>query len=389
MSTPGVRPFSIALSAVATALLLSGAGSHGRALITQPINENRLRTLAGNTRPEVETATDNGAVPDDFAMDHMMVQLQRTPEQEQAVRQFVDELHSPQSPNFHRWLTPAEFGQKYGASEQDISTVTTWLRSHGLAVNAVYPSGMLIDVSGTAGQVRNAFHTEIHYLDVKGVRHVANVSDPLIPAALAPVVGGIVSMHDFRPHSMKRSHANFTLGSGNSTAWALAPADLATIYDLNPLFASGISGQGQTVAVIEDSDLFSSADWTTFRTTFNLAQYTSGSISTIHPAPASGATNCLDPGVAAGDDGEAISDAEWASAAAPSAAIQVASCADTRSTFGGLIAMQNLVNTQPPSIMSLSYGNCEAENGAASNAAFNALYQQAAAEGVSVFVAAA
>src|SRR5579863_5124937 len=148
MSMPGVRPFSIALSVVATALLLSGAGSHGRALITQPINENRLRTLAGNTRPEVKTATDSGAVPDNFVMDHMMVQLQRAPEQEQSVRQFIDELHSPQSPNFHRWLTPAEFGQKYGASEQDISTVTTWLRSHGLAVNAVYPSGMLIDVSG-------------------------------------------------------------------------------------------------------------------------------------------------------------------------------------------------------------------------------------------------
>jgi subtilase family serine protease len=366
----------------------SGMGRHGRALITEKINESRLSLLAGNTRPEVKTATDGGAVSDDFAMEHMMLQMQRAPEQEQAIRQFVDDLHNPQSPNFHRWLTAAQFGQKYGASQDDIDTVSKWLQSHGFTVNLVYPSGMLIDFTGTASGVREAFHAEIHYLDVNGERHVANVSDPLIPAALAPAVAGIVSMHDFRPRAMKRPRADFTFGSGGSTTWALVPADLATIYDLNPLFNSGITGQGQTVAVIEDSDLYSDADWTTFRATFNLAQYASGSLSTVHPAPASGANNCVDPGVVAGDDGEAISDAEWASAAAPNAAIQVVSCAGTRSTYGGLIAMQNLVNGQPPAIMSLSYGNCEVENGASANAAYNALYQQAVAEGVSVFVAA-
>ncbi len=315
-----------------------------------------------------------------------MLQLHRAPEQEQAIRQFVDDLHNPQSPNFHHWLTASQFGQQFGASQDDIDTVSKWLQSHGFTVNLVYPSGMLIDFTGTDGRVREAFHTQIHYLDVNGERHVANVSDPLIPAALGPAVTGVVSLHDFRPHAMRRSRSDFTFSSGGTTMWALAPADLATIYDLNPLFSSGITGQGQTVAVIEDSDVYSADDWTTFRTTFNLAQYASGSLSAVHPT--SGTSNCADPGVAEGDDGEAISDAEWASAAAPNAAIQVVSCSGTRSTFGGLIAMQNLINGQPPAIMSLSYGNCEAENGASSNAAFNALYQQAAAEGVSVFVAA-
>jgi subtilase family serine protease len=394
----GNRPFSIALSALVIAFLFafplilkpqsSGAGRHGRALITEKINESKLNVLAGNTRPEVRTATDGGAVPDDFAMEHMMLQLHRAPDQEQAISQFVEDLHNPQSPNFHHWLTAAQFGQKYGASQDDIDTVSKWLQSHGFTVNLVYPSGMLIDFTGTAGRVREAFHTAIHYLDVNGERHVANVTDPQIPAALAPAVAGVVSMHDFRPHAMRRSRSDFTFSQGGSTVWALVPADLATIYDLNPLFNSGISGQGQTIAVIEDTDLYSDADWTTFRSTFNLNQYASGSLSTVHPAPASGTNNCVDPGVAQGDDGEAISDAEWASAAAPNAAIQVASCAGTRSTFGGLIAMQNLVNGQPPAIMSLSYGNCEVENGASANAAYNALYQQAVTEGVSVFVAA-
>ena len=109
----------------------------------------------------------------------------------------------------------------------------------------------------------------------------------------------------------------------------------------------------------------------------------------MHPAPSSGINNCSEPGIVAGDDGEAILDAEWASAAAPSAAIVVAACGNTRITFGGFIAMQNIVNAAaPPSIISISYGNCEAENGAASNASINALYQQAVAEGISVFVAA-
>ena len=131
------------------------------------------------------------------------------------------------------------------------------------------------------------------------------------------------------------------------------------------------------------------ADWYTFRSTFGLSVYSSGSLTTLHPAPASGSNNCGNPGLRSGDDGEAILDAEWASAAAPGANIVVAACADTYTTFGGLIAMQNLVNnSNPPAIMSISYGECEAENGASSNAAFSALYQQAVAEGISVFVSA-
>jgi subtilase family serine protease len=189
---------------------------------------------------------------------------------------------------------------------------------------------------------------------------------------------------------MKRAHADFTFSSGGSPFQALSPADLATIYNLNPLFAAGTAGQGQTIAVLEDSDLYSTADWDTFRSTFGLSQYTSGTLTTVHPAPASGANNCVAPGVVAGDDGEAILDAEWSSAAAPAATIMVATCASTRTTFGGLIAMQNLLNSAagPPSIMSISYGECEAGNGASANAAYNSVFQQAVAEGVSVFVAA-
>jgi subtilase family serine protease len=274
-----------------------------------------------------------------------------------------------------------------------VATVTSWLQSHGFTVNSVSPGRMQIDFSGTAGQVREAFHTEVHYLESGGTVNIANMSDPQIPAALAPAVAGVVSLHSFRPHVMTRKHSEYTFTSQGATYEAVAPADLAAIYNLNPLFAKGLTGKGQTIAVIEDSDLYNSNDWTTFRNAFRLSNYSSGSLITIHPAPVSGANNCTVPGVArgasAGDDGEAILDAEWASAAAPDAAIQVASCASTRTTFGGFIALQNLVSSsKPPGIVSVSYGDCEADNGAAANQSIASLYQQAVAEGISVFASA-
>jgi subtilase family serine protease len=365
-------------------------GRTARGLITGKADEGRLRRIEGNTRPEAAPQNDRGPAPEDLWMDHLLLQLQRSPEQELAVREFIDALHNPGSPNFHQWLTAAEFGERFGASQEDIDAITGWLQSHGLAVHSVYPSGMVVDFSGTAGQVRAAFHTEIHYLEVNGQSHVANMSDPRIPEALAPVVAGVVSLHDFRPRTMSKPRADYTFTSGGATYQAVVPADLATIYNLNPLFTAGITGKGQTIVVVEDTDLYSTADWSTFRSTFGLSTYTTGSLTTVHPAPASGANNCLDPGVpSGGDDGEANLDAEWASAAAPGAAIQVAACADTRTTFGGLIAIQNLISSKtPPAIISMSYGECEAANGAAANAAFNSAFQQAAGEGISVFVSA-
>ncbi len=359
------------------------------ALIVRGIDESRRSTLAGNTRPEATARNDAGAVPGDLPMEHMFLQLARSAADEHALQEYIDSLHDPASANYHRWETASEFGATWGAAESDRTAVVQWLESHGFTVNSIASGGMTVDFSGTAAQVREAFHTELHYLNVNGVQHIANMSDPEIPEALAPAVAGIVSLHDFSPRPLKRAHANYTITSQGSPYQLVTPGDLAVIYDLNPLFAAGITGKNQTIAVIEDADLYKSSDWTTFRSTFGLTKYTSGSLTTINPAPASGANNCRTPGLADGDDGEAIVDAEWASAAAPGAAIEVAACASTRATFGGFIALENMVNSKTtPSIVSISYGECEAENGAASNVAFNSVYQQAVAEGISVFVAA-
>src|SRR6267154_4312563 len=382
------------LSAASAVRAQIDSGLHARPRITQSINEMDRVALTGNTHPEASLANDRGPVANNFPMDHMLLQLKRSPEQEKALQQFIDELHTKGSPNFHHWLSAQEFGERFGLAKPDLDAITAWLQSHGFRVNVVYPSGMLIDFSGTAAQVRTALQTEIHYLDVKGEQHVGNISDPRIPAALAPVVAGVVSLHDFRPPAMYKMHQprpQFTFPDpSGGTAYALVPADLAKIYNLNPLFSAGISGQGQTIVLIEDTDVFNASDWTAFRSTLGLSGYTSASFAQVHPASPSGPNNCGAPGAFAPNDAEAILDAEWASASAPSAAIEMAACADTNTTFGGLIAMQNLINdsTPPPSIISISYGQCETVNGAAANAAYNSTYQQAVAEGVSVFVAA-
>ena len=385
---------SILLTCTALGLCsISPAGQFGgsrHTLITERVDEAKLVSLRGNTRSSANAANDRGRVVDNLPIEHVLLQLQRSPEQGQALEALIAELHDPKSAKYHKWLTAEQFGQQFGLAEEDIDSVTAWLQSHGLTVNVVYPNRTVIDFSGTAGQIREAFRTEIHHLEVNGEPHIGNMSDPQIPIALEPAIAGIVSLSDFMPRPMNKPRTEYTFTSGGNTYQAVVPADLATIYTLNPLFSSGTSGQGQTIVVIEDTNVYNTSDWTTFRSRLGLSGYTSGSFTQVHPAPSGGGQNCSNPGVVGGNDGEATLDAEWASAAAPSAAIELASCADTATTFGGLIAIQNLLaaSSTPPAIMSVSYGECEAENGASANASYSATYQQAVAEGVSVFVSA-
>ena len=379
----------------ASFLLCAQPTGHPVPTIREAIDESKLVTLANNTRPEAIAANDRGRVADDFPMEHMLLQLKCSVEQEAALTHYIDELHDATSPNFHQWLTPAEFGQYFGVAQADVDTMSGWLKAHGFKVNGVQPSGLMIDFSGTAGQVRQAYHTQIHYLDVNGVTHFANMSDPKIPAALAPVVSGIVSLHNFHPRPLLVPRGQYTYTNSNGTFHALVPGDIATIYNLNPLFAKGYTGKGQSIMVLEDTYLYSTADWDTFRKTFGLSAYKSGTLTQESPT---GSVACANPGFQGkpkdpgyGDDGEAIIDVEWSSAAAPGAAIILAACTDTSTTFGGLIALENVLNgraDQLPSVVSISYGEAEAANGQAANRAYLTAYEQAVAEGVSIFVSA-
>ncbi len=359
-------------------------------LITQAVDESNLITLGGSVRPEVTPANDRGAVADNLQLEHIYLQLERSPEQEQAAAQLVDELHDPSSSLYHHWLTADQVAAQFGPSTDDVNTLTSWLESHGFTINNIYLANGVIDFSGPASAVRDAFHTEIHNLSVRGQSHIANTSPPSIPAAFASAVVGLVSLNDFQPHPQLNPRPSYTISSGLQ---ALVPGDVQTIYNIAPIYQRGVSGQGLTIVVLEDTNLYATADWYTFRSVLGLAaRFPQGSFAQIHPQPSRSPLNggsCADPGVN-GNDSEAAVDTEWSSAAAPSAAIVLASCADTNTNFGGFIAMQNLLTGRGPlpNIISVSYGASETQNGAAFNAYIDQLYQLAVLEGVSVYVAA-
>jgi subtilase family serine protease len=346
--------------------------------ITQAPNNNDRVAIPGNVSPYAIAANDQGRVNDSTALDHMQLQLKRPADREQALQTLMQQQLTKGSPNYHQWLTNVQLGEQYGPSQIDVDTVSSWLKSQGFTVNKVYQNGMTIDFSGNAGQVRQAFGTEIHHLNVKGESHIGNMSEPQIPAAFAGVVEGVVSLNDFRPHVNYKQHVDYTFTESGSTYQAVTPADLATIYNLNPLFSAGVEGSGETIALIEDTNVYSTSDITTFRSTFGLPTAT---FSQVHPE------SCTNPGDVVGNDGEAELDVEYAGAAAPQATLELVSCKDTSTTFGGLIAMEDLLEAgSAPTIWSVSYGECEAENGATQNAAYSSTYESAAAEGISVFV---
>ncbi len=379
-----------------------------RPLITQPISDRQRVTIEGNTRPEARNPEyDRGPVADDFAIPHMWLELKRSPEQEKALELLIDAMHKPGSPYFHKWLTAAEFGATFGVGHEDIATISSWLESQGLHVDGVFTNQMVIEFSGNAGQVREAFHTEIHALEVRGETHFANTSDPQIPAALAPAVAGVVSLNDFQPHgrpvradrtvidpatgveTQERIPAKDEGGDHASPEYTfssqhdLVPADAQTIYNITPIYTAGFTGKGQTIALLQDSDAYSAADFTTYRAKFGLnTAYPSGNLQTIHPH---GTASCTDPGATVNDD-EVELDMEMATAVAPNATVELATCKGG-ANFGGLIALQNLINsTSYPPVISMSYGVCEAVSGATANLAFSNAFQQATAQGVSVFV---
>src|SRR5580704_10036440 len=368
------------------------------------VDETKLVVLTGNTHPKAIAQYDVDPLDEAFPLDHLQLGLKRSPEREAALVALIDQLQDPKSPSFHQWLTPSQFADSFGVPAADIATVSGWLASHGLQVDRVAPNRMFIEFSGTAGLVGETFHTSIHRLIVSGKEHFGNMSDPKIPEALANVVVGVHALHDFMPHPMHKdlgavrrdgsgkwgfvgSKPAFTFTDNSSTYYAVAPADFATIYNLNPLFAQGYRGAGQTIIVIEDTNIENPSDVTSFRSSFGLSGY-AGTFSQVNP------DGCTSPGVN-DDEGEAALDAEWAGATAPDANIVLASCKDT-TVFGGLTALQNILSAVEPDagvdagagalpIISISYGECESSLGAA-NASYVTTYQQAAAQGISIFV---
>jgi subtilase family serine protease len=352
-------------------------------------DRNRTR-LRGNVHPMARPEFDRGTVADAQPVTRILLLLQRSPEQEAALRQLMEEQQSKNSPNYRAWVTPDDFGKKFGPADADVQAVTDWLNSHGFQNIKVAKGKTVVEFSGNVGQVRNAFGTEIHKLNVKGEEHFANVSDPQIPAALAPVVRGVVALHNFRPqpqvHSLGTFQRNaktgevkpaFTFTDVNGTFYAMAPADFATIYNI----PAAATGAGQSIAIVGQSNI-NLQDVTDFRSIFGLPAYSPGQLNVILNGP--------DTGLVSGDEGESDLDVEWAGAIAPAATIDfvVTQSSQTDATSGIDGSALYIIDNNIAPILSESYGSCESALGTAGNQFYNSLWQQAAAEGITVVVSA-
>jgi Pro-kumamolisin, activation domain/Bacterial Ig-like domain (group 3) len=357
------------------------------ARITGAVDETKRVSLRGNVHPLARAEFDRGVAPAELPMQRMLLVLRRSAEQQTGLSQLMAEQYNTTSPSFHQWLTPEQFGQQFGPADADIEGITSWLQTHGFQVAKVSKGKIAIEFSGTAAQVKEAFRTEIHKYVVNGEQHWANASDPQIPAALEPVVHGIASLHNFRPKPMhhvagaftksretgevQSAQPEFATPGGN---FGIGPADFAKIYNVPAAF----DGTGKSIAIIGVSNV-NLQDITDFRTVFGLPT-TGANIPVV-------VIDGSDPGIINdGSETEALTDLEWSGAVAKGAQIHFVIAADTDSSTGLLLAAFNVIDTNSDPIMSLSFGNCEQSLGTAGNSAFNGLWEQAAAQGITVTI---
>jgi hypothetical protein len=355
------------------------------------VDVEKLVTLPGNTHPLARPEFDRGAAPDSLPMERILLVLQRSPEQETALRKLLDEQQIRSSPDYHMWLTPEQFGEQFGPADADIQAVTDWLTSQGFRINRVAAGRTVIEFSGTAGAVRQAFHTEIHKFAVNGEEHWANASDPQIPAALRPVVAGFASLNNFPRQPMFRLVGTFsrskttgkvrplyTTSLQGTTYYALGPTDFATIYNVLPLWQATppIDGTGQIIAIVASSNI-NIQDVRDFRSRFGLP---ANDPQIIVDGP--------DPGLLGNaEETEADLDAEWTGSVAKNATIELVVSEDTESTFGGDLSAVYAIDNNLAPILSVSYGACESSLGVGGNAFYNSLWEQGAAQGITVVVA--
>jgi subtilase family serine protease len=239
-------------------------------LITQAVNEAQLSVLPGNTHPLAKPQFDLGTAPAALPMERMLLVLKRSPEQELALRQLLDNQQDKSSPSYHKWLTPDDFGKQFGPTDTDLQTITTWLQSHGFQVGTT-KGRTVLEFSGSASQVQEAFHTTIHKYLVNGEQHWANSSDPSIPTALVPAVAGVLTLHNFikkptihftgKPVPAKlvpgrKPEVTFPPQNGQPAINALAPSDYAVIYNINPVYNNNNNNGTGSIGVVGRSNLY-------------------------------------------------------------------------------------------------------------------------------------
>jgi hypothetical protein len=358
-------------------------------LVTQTVDENKLISLKGTVHPLAQARYDNGIVSESTPAERLLLTLNRPPEREAAFQKLLKDMHTPGSPSYHHWLTPEDIGNRFGPADADVDAVAGWLGGSGFRVSRISKARRFVEFSGTVGQVNAAFHTQIHEYMVDGVLHHANASEVRIPQALAGIVSALSPLHDFRPASQLRQG-----GKGNYDATArqlvpefnlpsdwtpllygVVPADFYTQYDLNPLYSANVTGSGVTIGIIDDSNIDLSVA-NAYRSVFGLK---ANSVQVV--------LDGSDPGSNTSKV-ETYLDVEVAAAVAPGAAVNLyLSAGSPFQNPLGLAALRAVEDNQAD-VLSFSWGMGEEELGNSGNQFWNALWEEAAAQGQTVLVSA-
>ena len=383
------------VSSIVISIFMSPLQAQTTDLVTAAVDPANRVVLLGQRAPWALPQNNQAMVPGDALLNHLTLVLRRSPQEQKAFEQFLEQLQDPTSPNYHRWLTPIQIGKRFGATQHDIRAISEWLRSQGFQVNSVANSRIMIDFSGNASQVAETFAAEMNYYVVNGEQRMAAAGDPQIPAALTGVIqsiGGLYTVDDHPYHGSEQAQVPapgagselpaLSICNGGSCEHFVTPADFDVIYDV----FSSYAGAGQTIAIIGRAKVYN-PDIENFQTLTGLQQHDPTVIvppDGVDPGPPAGTG-----GTASGDQVEATLDVLRAGGVASEATIDLVVSADSEGVSGLRIAAAYVVDTNPVSaqIMNISFGACEADRTEADVLFWDTLFGQAAAEGISVFVA--
>jgi uncharacterized protein (TIGR03437 family) len=333
------------------------------------IDTAATHALPGRVHPLANSANDQGEVDSSFPLPYITMMLHPSAAQQAKLQQLLQDQQNPKSSSYHQWLTPEQYADQFGISTADAAQIVSWLQGQGFTVNPLSRSRTFITFSGNAGQVHAAFGTTIHHYKVNGAMHYANSTDLTIPAALSPMVAGFRGLHDFRPHAqIAKAKPHWTQGPGD---YILAPDDFATIYDITPMYSSGINGAGVKIAIVGQTQIRTS-DITNFWNTFGIK--TTTLVQTLVPGS-------VNPGISQGDVDESALDIEWSGAVARGATIEF--------VYSDVVwdSATYAVDNNIAPVLSISYGDCEMFD-LADLPSFRQLVQQANAEGMTWLAAA-
>ncbi len=349
----------------------------------QAIESANMVPLAGSLHPMARAEFDRGLTDNAKVLSGMSINFKRSDAQEANLKALLAAQQNPASPSYHKWLTPAQFGQQFGMSAADIARVTDWLQGEGFTVNAVAQSANSISFSGPVSAVERAFQTEIHNYTLNGQNHYANSTQISLPASLSGLVVGVRGLNDFRPTPRirfpKTNAANPHFTSGLTGSHYVAPGDFSVIYDVNPLYTANFTGKGISIAVVGQTDIVP-ADITDFRGAAGL----SANAPTVVTVPGT-TPETVAVGAANNDLAETDLDLEWSGGVATGATIYLV---NSDNVFTSLqYAIQNSINGITVPIISQSYGECEANYATSDLNTIEGFLEQANGQGQTVMLA--